>query len=360
MSTYPNASAAENQYFVYIGTYGNAVQAFRYSAGTLTPLGAVGEVKNPSWVTTDPHAKYLFAASELEGKTNGGVAAFTIDHQTGKLGSINHVDSAGRAPCYVAVDKTGRMLIVANYSTGGVASYPIEQDGSIGQMASLMTAEGSGPDKARQEGPHAHEAVIESDNQRVYVPDLGLDRIRIYKLDPASAKLTPNDPPYAQAPAGFGPRHMVFGKGSKYAYVINELKPFVSVFEHDASNGSLKHLTDVPTLPDDFREENSGAEIRLHPSGKFLYTSNRGQDTIQVFTVDSASGALKRVQVVPTGGKEPRGFALDPSGHFLIAGNQKSNNVVVFKVHPKNGELSASGAKFEVPSPVDVLFVPVQ
>ena len=361
-----HVSAAEagssGKYLVYIGTYGKGVQAFRLDAAkaSLEPLGLVGEVTNPSWVGSDHGYKNLYAVSELEGKGNGGVASFSMDRKTGRLHPLNHVDSEGGAPCYLALDATGKTLVVANYMTGSVASFPIKHDGSLGETASVMTAEGSGPDKQRQEGPHAHEAVISSDNQRVYVPDLGLDKIRIYRLDRASSKLVENDPPFVTVEAGNGPRHIMFDQQAKHAYVINELKPVVSVFSRDASNGNLRLIQTVPALPAGFTKENTGAEIRLHPSGKFLYTSNRGADTIQVFAIDPEKGTLAPVQSVATEGEGPRGFALDPSGQLLLVGNQKSNNLVVFKVDAATGKLSPSGTKLEVTSPVDVFFVPAE
>lgn len=364
MSTTHNlsASAADNhsKYFIYIGTYGKGVHAFRYDAQTeaIEPIGLAGEVVNPSWITADRRFKYLYAVSELEGDTKGGVASFEIDRKTGKLNPLNHVGSEGVAPCYAAVDATGKALVVANYTSGGVSAFPIEQNGSIGQLGSLMTAEGSSVNKDRQEGPHAHEAVISRDNERVYVPDLGLDKIRIYRLEPAAGKLTPNEPPFVSVEAGHGPRHIIFDSKGEHAYVINELKPLVSVFSHDASNGNLKLIQTVPTIPADFTKENTGAEIRLDHSGKFLYTSNRGNDSLQVFAIDSATGKLNQVQNISTEGKDPRGFALDPTGRFLFAGNQNSNNLVVFKVDSQTGKLTATGQKFDVPSPVDVLFVP--
>jgi 6-phosphogluconolactonase len=360
---YPDLSAApagsHHEYFVYIGTYGKGVYGFRFTPGnSLQSLGLLGEVVNPSWITTDRDFRHLYAVSELEGPVDGGVASFAIDRKTGKLNAINHLGSGGQAPCYAAVDRTGKMLVVANYVTGGVSTYPIEQHGGLGAMASLMTAHGSSVNKERQEGPHAHEAVITADNKRVYVPDLGLDQIRIYQLDTATAKLVPNDPPVVKGEAGLGPRHIIFDQSSKYAYLINELKPVVSVYSHDPSNGNLKLVQTVPTLSDDSQKENTGAEIRLHPSGKFLYTSNRGYDSIQVFAIDASNGTLKKVQDVSTEGEVPRGFALDPNGEFLLVGNQKSNNVVVFKVDSQTGKLTATGQKYDVPSPVDVLFVP--
>ncbi len=352
----------QRQDFVYIGTYGKGVYAFRFDpgAGKAEPLGMVGAVVNPSFLATDRDFRYLYAVSELEGKLEGAVAGFSIDGANGSLKLLNTRPSGGEAPCHLAVDRTGTVLIVANYVTGGVSSYPIEKDGRIGTMASLMTAHGSSANKERQEGPHAHEVVISADNRRVYVPDLGLDHIRIYRLDAPTAKLTPNDPPFAQEEPGLGPRHMVFSHDEKYAYVVNEIKPFVTVFRHDASNGALHLIQTVDTLPRDFTAENTGAEIVLDRSGRYLYTSNRGHDSLQVFAVDPGHGTIRRAQIISTEGKTPRGFAIDPTGQFLIVGNQDSNQLVIFKVDSQTGNLSATGQKLEVPSPVDVLFVPAK
>jgi 6-phosphogluconolactonase len=223
-----------------------------------------------------------------------------------------------------------------------------------------MTAHGSSANKERQEGPHAHETVISANNRRVYVPDLGLDHIRIYRLDAATAKLTPNDPPFGQVEPGRGPRHMAFSHDEKYAYVLNEIEPFVNVFRHDTSNGALHEIQSVETLPRDFKGENTGAEIRLDQSGKYLYTSNRGNDSLQVFAVDPDNGTIRRIQIISTGGKTPRGFAIDPTGQFLFAGNQDSNQLAILRVNRETGELSDTEQRFEVPSPVDVLFVPAK
>ncbi len=365
MSNNPDLFAAQPpelaaNYFVYIGTYGKGVHGFRAASASasLEPIGLVGDVTNPSWVGAGPDFEHLYAVSELLGKEEGGVASFSIDRKSGQLRSLNQLKSGGVAPCYLSVDATRKMLIVANYVTGGVSSFPIEQNGSLGAMASLMSAHGSSVNKKRQEGPHAHEAVISADNKRVYVPDLGLDQIRIYQIDPATAKLTPNDPPVVKGEPGLGPRHIVFDRSSKYAYLINELQPFVCVYEVEAATGNLKFVEHVSTVAPGETKDNSGAEIRLDRSGNFLYTSSRGYNTIQVFAVDSSSGKLEKIQDVPTGGDGPRGFNLDPSGHFLLVGNQQSNNLVVFQVDPATGKLTPTGQKYEVPSPVDVLFVP--
>jgi 6-phosphogluconolactonase len=352
----------QTQYLAYIGTYGKGIEAFRFDAGSgkLEPLGQVGQLVNPSFLAVDRDFHHMYAVSEVEGNTNGGVGSFTIDRKSGKLSAINSVGSAGVAPCHLSVDHTGKMLVVANYTTGQVSSFPIENDGKLGDISSVESAHGSGPNKERQEGPHAHGAYISVDNKRVYTPDLGLDQIRIYKLDLAHQKLVPNDPPVVHTAPGLGPRHLAFDAKGKFVYVLNEIKPVAEVFSVDSSNGNLTLIQSVPTLPANFTKENTGAEARISPNGKFLYTSNRGADEIQVFAIDHASGKLSPVQSISTGGKEPRGFNLDPTGRFLIAGNQNSNSLVVFRVDEKTGQLTPSGEQAEVKSPVDVLFVPAE
>lgn len=352
----------QTRYLVYIGVYGKGIYAFRFDANSakIEPLGMVGAVTNPSFLAMDRNYRNLYAVSELDGKVEGNVASFSINRTDGSLKLLNTQPSGGQAPCHLAVDHTDKTLVVANYTTGDVSSYPIEKDGSLGPMASHMMAHGSSVNKERQEGPHAHETVISADNRRVYVPDLGLDHIRIYRLDAATAKLTPNDPPFGQIDPGRGPRHMAFSHDEKYAYVLSEIEPFVTVFRHDTSNGALHEIQSVDTIPRDFKGENSGAELRLSPSGKYLYASNRGHNSIQVFAIDPNNGNLRRIQIISTGGKTPRGFAIDPTGQFLFAGNQDSNQLAIFRVNRETGELSDTEQRFEVPSPVDVLFVPAK
>ncbi len=352
----------QSDYFVYVGVYGKGVYAYRFhpNGAKLDELGMVGPVVNPSFVVADPDYNYLFAVSELEGKQNGGVASFAINRETGKLQPLNSVSSGGVAPCHLVVDHTGKMLIVANYGTGGVSSYAIGPDGRIGNMGSLMTAEGSSVNRERQEGPHAHEVVLSSDNRLAYVPDLGLDEIRIYNLDPAQAKLTPHNPPYAKVDAGFGPRHIAFSPDGKYAYVASELKSFVTVFSRNAADGSLHEIQKVSTLPEGFTGDNAPAEVLIDRAGKFVYVSNRGPGTIAVFAVDPANGTLRQVQIASTGGTFPRGVELDPTGHYMFAGDQKADQFVLFRVDPNNGQLALTGQVFNVPSPVSFLFVPVK
>jgi 6-phosphogluconolactonase len=355
-------SSSQTEYFVYVGTYGKGVYAYRFHAdgAKLEELGMVGPVTNPSFVATDRGYKYLYAVSELEGKENGGVASFAIDREKGTLKPLNNVPSAGVAPCHLAIDRTGKMLMVANYGTGGVSSFAIENDGRIGTMASLMTAQGSSVNRERQEGPHAHEVVLSADNRLAYVPDLGLDQIRIYRMEPAQGKLLPNDPPFVKQEPGLGPRHMAFSPDGKYAYVVNELKSFVTVFSHNPSDGTLRFVQTVSTVPEGFTGENGPAEILIDRAGKFVYASNRGPGTIAVFAVNPSDGTLRQVQIAATGGTFPRGVELDPTGEYLFAGDQKADQFVLFRVDPNSGQLTLTGKVFNVPSPVSFAFVPLK
>jgi 6-phosphogluconolactonase len=353
-------SSANSNYLLYVGTYGEGIHAYRYDAasGKLASLGLVGKVTNPSFLASDRDYKYLYAASELDGNTPGAVAGFAINRSTGALTDLNSRSSHGLAPCHLAVDHTGKMLIAANYTSGSVPAFPIEHDGKLGELSVLMTATGTGPDKERQEGPHAHETVFSADNKFAYVPDLGLDEIRIYKVDAKHAKLTPNDPPFAQTDPGSGPRHMVMSHDGKFVYVIHELIPQVAVFARNASTGALTHLQTIPSVPDGFKGVSNPAEILLDRAGNYIYASNREYGAIAVFAVDHATGKLARIQVIETGGTQPRGIELDPSGKLLFVGDQKQNKFILFAIDPASGKLTLTDRSFDMPSPVSFLFVP--
>ena len=365
MSTSTSSINAEthssaSRYLLYVGTYGKGIYAYRFESqngAKLESIGLTGEVTNPSFITSDPSHRFLYAVSELEGKADGGVAAFAIDRKSGSLKFLNKASSAGVAPCHLAVDHSGKMLAVANYGTGGVSIFPIAQDGQLGAMSELLTEEGKSVNQKRQEGPHAHEAVITSDNRLLYVPDLGLDRIRIYRIHPEDAKATPNEPAFINTQPGSGPRHLAFSADSKYAYVVHELEPFITAFQHNTETGDLHPTQKVSTMPADFKGENAPAEISLGPSGRFVYASNRGPGTIAVFAVNGTDGTLKQTQIVPTGDTFPRAFEFDPSGRFLLVGDQKANHFVIFAVDKETGHLTLTGQKFDVPSPVSFLFV---
>ncbi|MBV9033751.1 MAG: lactonase family protein, partial [Acidobacteriaceae bacterium] len=265
-----------SKYFLYVGAYGKGIQAYRFDSDAMKfePLGSVGEIENPSFLASDIQNRYLYAVSELEGKEDGGVGAFRIDRKSGHLTFLNRQSSGGTAPCHLAVDHTSKLLMAANYGTGSVPVFPLETDGRLGARSALLTAEGSGADPKRQEGPHAHEIVISKDNRFVYVPDLGLDQIRIYQLDAASGSVTPHSPAFAKEETGLGPRHLAFNHDEKFAYVINELKSVITVFKHNPSNATFQQIQAISSLGNG-KEADGAAEILVDQSGKFLYASNR-------------------------------------------------------------------------------------
>lgn len=362
------ASKKPGELLVYVGTYtgpkSEGIYAYRLdlASGKCTPLGVAAKVKNPSFVAVHPSQKFLYSVSEIEdhaGKPTGGVSAFAIDRATGKLAPLNEQASEGRGPCHVTVDKTGRVAMVANYGGGSVASLPIGEDGKLAPAASAIQHKGKSVDPARQEGPHAHSINPSPDNAFAVAADLGLDKVLVYKLDPSAGTLTANDPPSASTAPGAGPRHFAFHPSSKYAYVINEMDCTVTAFDYDAKRGVLTPKQTVSTLPGDEKVEEgySTAEVQVHPSGKFVYGSNRGHDTISVFAVNENDGTLKQIQNVSTEGKTPRGFGIDPTGAYLLAGNQSSGTITVFRIDAKTGQLTPTGEKLEVGSPVCVKFV---
>ncbi len=368
-----NKMTPESSYLVYVGTYtatnSKGIYNYRFDpkTGKLTPIGVAAEMANPSFMVTDPQHRFLYAVTEMgqepgadSYKKNGSISSFSIDRKTGALTFLNKVDAGGGGSCHLVVDKTGNMLFVANYGSGNVASFAIKPDGSIGERTGFDQHTGSSVDPARQKGPHAHAVVLSPDNRFLFVPDLGTDQIKIYRVDAAKGTFTANDPEYATVKAGLGPRHFTFGRGAKFAYAVCEMGSSVAVFSYNPVNGSLTPVQTISNLPDGFTGIDNSAEIEMDRSGRFLYASNRGNDSITVFAVDPAKGTLTKVQVVPTQGNIPRNFALDPTGKYLIAANQKSNNLVVFSVDPKDGKLKAAGQMLDIPSPVDILFVPAE
>ena len=357
-------------YIVYIGTYTNdgkskGIYAYRFDPGNgeLSPLGLQAETVNPSFLAADPSGRFLYAVNEIsdyQGQKAGSVSAFAMDRSTGKLTVLNTVSTKGDGPCHLMVDRTSKTLVVANYGGGSAASFPIGADGRLGEAASFDQHKGSSVDPERQKAPHAHCAMVSPNNRFVMVNDLGLDKVLVYKLNAAAGTITPNDPPSASVEPGSGPRHFAFHPNSKYAYAINEMKSTVTAFQYDAKKGALKPTQTISTLPADFHGSTSTAEIFVHPNGRFLYGSNRGHDSIAVFSIDPATGKLTAVDHTSTQGKTPRGFALDPSGRYLIAANQNSSTIVLFKIDQTTGKLTATGKTFEVGSPVSVTFVPAK
>lgn len=370
LSLFAAAAPAKPQakYLFYVGTYteegskSKGIYAFRYDPATseITALGLAAETTNPSWVALHPTGRFLYAVNEVgkyKGPNSGGVSAFSVDRTTGKLTFLNEVASRGADPCYITVDKTGKYVLVANYTGGSVAVFPILADGKLGEASAFVQHTGKGTNPERQEGPHAHSIDLSPDNRFAMVDDLGLDELLVYKFDSGKGSLTPNDPPFTKVEAGAGPRHFVLRPDGKFAYVIAEIGHTVTVFSNDAASGKLQSIQTVTTLPKDFTGRNDDAEIRMHPSGKFLYASNRGDDSIAIYAIDQTKGTLTQVAITHTGGKEPRSFEIDPTGALLFAANQKSDNIVVFKIDSKTGQLTPTGKVLDVGAPVCIKFL---
>ena len=351
------------QYTFYIGTYtrgdskGIYADRFDTATGEISKIGLAAEVVNPSWVTLHPNGKFLYAVSELgnDGKSQGKITAFSIDPVAGGLTILNSVSSGGGGACHIVVDKTGKSLMVANYGTGSVAAFAIQPNGRLVEPPTVMQHTGSSVDQKRQRGPHAHAVVLSADNRFLFVPDLGLDRIMSYRLDPQKPSLTANDPPFAEVGAGSGPRHFAFQPNGKFAYGLNEMKSSVTAFRYDAKRGGLSEIQTLSTLPQDFNGENNSAEIQVDAKGRFVYATNRGHDSITVFAI-GGDGKLTMVQNIPSRGQAPRSFRIDPSGNYLLAANQNTSNIVVFRIDPKTGRLTDTGKAIDAPFPVCIQF----
>lgn len=358
------AAAAKGEFLVYIGTYtrnkSKGIYVARFDAGTgkMTAPEVAAEVSNPSFVALHPTGKLLYSLSEMGGGgKEGAVTAFSIDKATGKLTMLNRQSSRGGGPCHLNVDKTGRMLVVVNYGSGSVASLPIDADGKLGEAASFFQHSGSSANPRRQSGPHAHSVNFSPDNRFAVVCDLGLDKALIYKVFPEKGILTAGEPPFATVKPGSGPRHFAFHPNGKFAFVINEMACTITSFTW--ASGTLREIETVSTLPADvaLNDTLSTAEIVVHPSGQYLYGSNRGHDSLAAFSIDRKTGRLTPLGHTPSGGKIPRNFCIDPTGSFLIAAHQNSDSLVLFQIDRATGRLKPTGDTFEVGAPVCVRFL---
>jgi 6-phosphogluconolactonase len=360
----PHLNAETGEYFVYFGTYtatiSKGIYAWRFqpSSGRLSEIGPVAEGPNPSFLAFSPDRRHLYVVNWKGSETVKGntVSAYAVDGHTGKLTFLNKVDSRGEMPTHLTVDSTGRMMLVANYGSGSVAAFKILNDGRLSDPTSFDQHQGLSVVKERQEGPHAHAVVLSADNRFAFVADLGLDKVFSYRLEPAKAAFSSNDPPFVKAHPGAGPRHLAFHPNGKFLYANNEIDSTVTVYAYDRAAGTLREVQTSSTLPADFKGRNSTAEIHADNAGKFLYVSNRGHDSIAVFAIDPAKGTLTAVEHVSTQGKTPRNFSLDPTGDYLFAANENSSTVVVFRVDRNSGRLRPTGQVLQVPSPSCIVF----
>jgi 6-phosphogluconolactonase len=354
--------------WLYIGTYTGANSkgiyrfAFDPSSGELTDKALAGEVTSPSFLAIHPSHKYLYSVNEtgeFQGKKTGGVSAFAIDPRSGDLKLLNQQSSGGGGPCHLVVDKQGKNVLAANYGGGSICALPIGADGKLAEASAFIQHKGTSVDKDRQEAPHAHSINLDAANQFAFVADLGLDKVFVYKFDPSKGTLTANDPAAVSIAPGSGPRHFAFHPDGRHAYVINEMKSTITAFDYDRKDGVLKEVQTITTLPEGFKGNTSTAEVVVHPSGKFLYGSNRGHDSIAVFSIDQNSGKLTAGGHQNKDIKTPRNFVIDPTGAYLLVANMDSDSIVVFRIDPKTGNLTPTGTKVEVGKPVCLRMMPV-
>ena len=352
---------------VYIGNYTRAPEGGVYQAtfdtatGKLGTATVAGPAVNPSFLAIHPSRKFLYAVGEIsdfQGQKTGGVSAYRIDPTSGTLTLLNQQSSQGAGPCHIVVDKAGGTALVANYGGGSVASLPIAGDGKLQPAASAIQHHGSSTNPQRQQAPHAHSINLDLAGQFAFAADLGTDQVLVYKFDAEKYTLTPAMTPAADIEKGSGPRHLAVHPSGKFVYVINELANTVTVFAYEA--GKLSTLQTISTLPADFTGTSYTAEVVVHPSGKFLYGSNRGHDTLAQFTIDEATGKLTATGHTPIGGQTPRNFVVDPSGKCVLIGCQGSNVINVFAVNPQTGALSATENSAAAPSPVCLRFMPLE
>ncbi len=366
----PALAGAKNSsgksYLVYIGTYthtaSKGIYAYRFTpaTGDIVPLGVVAETAHPSYLIVHPNHRFLYAVNEHETATESGntITAFAMDTKTGKLTFLNRVSSKGVGPCHIAIDKTGKILVAANFGSGSVAAFPIHSDGKLGDASAFIQHQGSSIDPERQAGPHAHCVVFSPDNRFVIVADRGLDKVFVYRLNLSTGSLDPNDPPFIVLHPGWGPRHLAFHPNGKYLYVVSEMGSRLTTLDYDAADGALKEVQSVSALPDGFTGRNVSAEVQVDRAGRFVYGSNRGDNSIGVFAIDANTGTLTLVEHVSTQGKTPRNFSLDPTGAYLFAANQDSANIVIFRVDQSTGKLTPTGKVLtDATEPTCVLFV---
>ena len=353
--------------FVYVGTYtsndadGIFVYRMDQATGALEYVSSVGGVSNPSFVALDPQNRFLYSVCEVSDENGAGaISAFAIDSAIGGLTLLNQQSSVGGGPCHLVVDGSGRYVLAANYGSGSVCMLPIQSDGQLGEASDFIQHEGSSVNEQRQKGPHAHSITADPGNGYAFSPDLGLDKILIYELDLAAGKLKPNgNQAFAPVAPGAGPRHLTFHPNRKFAYVINEIGNTFTAFSYDESKGTLAEIQSISTLPQGYAETSHTADLHISPSGRFLYGSNRGHDSIVICAIDQGTGELSFVDLESTQGENPRNFALDPSGAYLYAANQDTGTVVTFTVDQDSGKLTATGAVAEVPRPVCLKFASV-
>lgn len=347
---------------IYVGTYtdkgSKGIYSYQWNGetGELSDMVLAAPTPEPSFLTFAPGHRSLYAVNEIQHGGKGSVSAFSVNTASGKLSPLNVVPSGGAGPCNTTTDHTGQALFVANYDSGSLATFRILPGKSLSGPVSNIFYKGHSVNPERQEAAHTHCTTVSPDNRYLLVNDLGLDRIMVYRFDPKTAKITPNDPPYYSAIPGSGPRNLAFHPNGKWAYSVQEMGSTVTGLNWDAARGTLTRFQNISTLPKNPKPGNTAATVVVHPNGRTLYASNRGDDSIAVFSINQSDGKLKPIQWISCGGKTPRHFAMDPAGKWIVAANQDSANLVVLQCDPHTGRLKTTGKEYPLDSPVCVLF----
>jgi 6-phosphogluconolactonase len=354
-------SANAEQELVFIGSGRANIESYHFDvdSGALTRIGEAAEIAHPSFFAIAPNHRFLYAITEGHGKDDSSVSAFSIDAAAGKLTLLNSQPAGGAGPCYVEVDSSGKNALIANYGSGSVAAYPLTPTGSLNPISAFIQDQGSSVDPARQEGPHAHCIVTDPTDRFAMVCDLGLDKVLVFKFEPGAGTLQANDTPFVATKPGEGPRHIAFHPSGKWAYVITEMGCTINAYSYNAKRGTFHEIQSESTLPKDFAGKNTDAEVAVHPSGNFVFCSNRGDNSIAVFRCNPGTGRLTFVERASTGGKTPRQFEIDPTGAWLLAGNQDSDTVVVFRIDKATGHLQPVGDATHTDNPMCIKFLQV-
>ncbi|MQG88302.1 MAG: lactonase family protein [SAR202 cluster bacterium] len=344
-----------NDQLAFIGTYtrlgSEGIYTLRLdgNTGELRQISVAKGLENPSFVALDSSGDHLYAVSESSSFNGaGGITSFNVNRSTGELCKINERSTGGPGPCHLMVDATDSMVIVTNYAGGSVSAHPIAEDGSVGDFTEFVQHKGSSVNPDRQDRAHAHSVNIDKSNRFAFVCDLGMDQVLTYAIDPTSARFkllsTVDETP------GHGPRHFTFHPKNQQVYVLNEIGCTITLYDlsHD---GTLTPTQSVPTLPSGWQGQNTTADIHVSPDGKYVYASNRGNDSIVIFAIDQSNGSMTFVDHESTQGNTPRNFAITPDGNFLLAENQDSDTIVSFKIED-DGTLTPTGSVINIPAPV--------
>lgn len=358
-------TAEPKELLVFVSSFAPAgeggIQAFHLNpeTGQLTPTQRTSDAENPFFLALSPNGRYLYSihAKQFGGSDPEAVAAYAITDRAGKLKLLNRQSSRGTASCYLQVDATGQSVLLANYSSGSVAAFPVQKDGSLGEARTFVQHTGSSVNSARQKEAHAHSFVVSPDNRYAYAADLGLDQVLCYRLDPAGARLIPNRQPFVRTPPGAGPRHLTFHPNGKYLYAINELANSVTLFDYDAKTGMLVERQTLSTVPVNFKGESYCADLKITPDGRYLYGTNRGHDSIAAYRIGD-DGRLTLLGIEPSRGKGPQNLAITPDGKLLLCANMPGNNLALFRIESETGKLLPEGDPIPLKSPSCIRILP--